>query len=290
MKPCSFTYHRPASVEEALSMLAEFADDDGRILAGGQSLMPMMALRLARPLHLIDINEIASLKLLETDKDKIKISALVRHAQFHDVVVANPLGELLKTVASNIAHYPIRHRGTFCGSVAHADPASEWCMLVVVLGATMEVQSYAGSRLIEAQSFFKGVMETALEANEMLTAVYLPQLDRNECYGFYEFNRRPGDFAFAMCLVTFEIENGVISKVRLGIGAAEETPRRLTDVESFLNENTLTKEKIIEAGNIAAGSITPLTDEQISASYRRNILKTVVIRAIEQASKSQNQE
>jgi len=285
MKPASFIYHRPDSVEEALAMLAAVAEDNGRILAGGQSLMPMMALRLATPRHLIDINEIGSLKSIETVEEGIKINALIRHAYFHQAVVAGPLGALLKDVSGNIAHYPIRQRGTFCGSIAHADPASEWCLVSATLNATMEAQSQSGVRLIKATTFFQGAMETALEPDEMLGAVRLPLLKATEHYGFYEFNRRPGDFATAMCLVTMEIKNDLISNARLGIGAAEDMPRRLTEVEDLLNGNMATEENIDAAANTAAEIITPLTDIHISASYRRNIVKTVVTRAIRLAIK-----
>ncbi|MFT5133002.1 MAG: carbon-monoxide dehydrogenase medium subunit [Gammaproteobacteria bacterium] len=283
MKPASFNYHRPDSVEEAIAILAEVAEDNGRILAGGQSLMPMMALRLAQPEHLIDINEIPSLNKLDINAEKIKIGALVRHAHFHDDIVTGPLGGLLKKVSHNIAHYPIRQRGTFCGSVAHADPASEWCMVAATLNATMEIQSLKGTRMLDAESFFQGAMATALEAEEMLTAVHIPLLRSTEQFGFYEFNRRPGDFATAMCLVTLEVENNLISSIRLGIGAAEDIPLRLMEAEALLLGNAATNENIMAAANLAADSITPLTSAQISAPYRRQIVKTVVIRALQQA-------
>ena len=127
MKPAPFRYHAPKTVEEAVATLAEVAGEDGRVLAGGQSLVPIMAFRLARPAHLVDINGIAALARLAVDGDKLSIGACVRHAAFHKPVVDGPLGRLLSAVVRHIAHYPIRTRGTFCGSLAHADPASEWC-------------------------------------------------------------------------------------------------------------------------------------------------------------------
>ena len=287
MKPAPFTYHRPGSVEEAISILAKVADDNGYILAGGQSLMPMMAFRLANPEHLIDINEISSLNALQEDDQKIVIGALVKHAYFHDDVVTGPLGALLKIVSKNIGHYPIRQRGTFCGSLAHADPASEWCLVAATLGATMEIQGQAGTRMVEAESYFQGAMTTAVEPEEMLTAVHIPKLGVKEKFGFYEFNRRPGDFALAMCLITIELEDDVISSIKLGIGGAEDIPRRILPAEEALKGTPLSDACINSAADIAANEITPLIDAQNSEPYRRNIAKTAVVRAFNQALISQ---
>ena len=144
MKPAAFRYHAPKTIDEAVAMLAEYAPDDGRVLAGGQSLVPTMAFRLARPHHLIDINGIAALDRLAVEDGRLVIGAGVRHQTFRRPVVAGPLGELLSAVMHHIAHYPIRTRGTFCGSVAHADPASEWCLVAATLGAEMVARSTRG--------------------------------------------------------------------------------------------------------------------------------------------------
>ena len=140
MKPAPFTYQRPGNLEEALDILAQVAHEDGRILAGGQSLVPMMALRLAFPAHLVDINDIPSLQGIEVEQQSLVIRALARHAHFHQPAVSGPLGSMLAKVAQNIAHYPVRQRGTFCGSLAHADPASEWCLSAVTLDGSVIVQ------------------------------------------------------------------------------------------------------------------------------------------------------
>src|SRR5437016_5265725 len=131
MKPAPFRYHAPKTIDEAVAMLAEVAPQDGRVLAGGQSLVPTMAFRLARPAHLVDINGVEALERVAVEGDKLTIGACVRHAAFHNAVVDGPLGRLLATVVRHIAHYPIRTRGTFCGSIANADPASEWCAVAV---------------------------------------------------------------------------------------------------------------------------------------------------------------
>src|SRR5207237_506665 len=147
---------------EALELLGEWGPRDGRILAGGQSLVPAMALRLATPAHLIDINEIAALRALQAENGWLRIGALARHSAFERPVVDGPLGKLLATVVRHIAHYPIRTRGTFCGSLAHADPASEWCLVAATLGAELIARSVRGTRTIAAADFFQGVMSTAL--------------------------------------------------------------------------------------------------------------------------------
>ena len=176
MKPAPFQYHAPKTVEEAVALLAELAPDDGRVLAGGQSLVPTMAFRLARPGHLIDINGVAGLDRLAVQDGRLFIGATVRHAAFERPAAEGPLGELLAEVAHNIAHRPIRTRGTFCGSIAHADPASEWCAVAACLDAEMMAISTRGVRLIAAPDFFKGLMTTALDEDELLAEVRLPML------------------------------------------------------------------------------------------------------------------
>src|SRR5262249_30981691 len=149
-------------------------------------------------------------------------------------VVDGPLGALLSAVMHNIAHYPIRTRGTFCGSVAHADPASEWCLTAATLGAEMVARSARGTRLIAAEDHFQGIMTTALEPDELLSEVRLPLPSADTRFGFYEFNRRAGDFALGMALVTFRLENGVIVEPRIGVGGAEPHARRIGEAEALL--------------------------------------------------------
>ena len=156
MKPCSFQYHEPSTVQQALEILAEVCTDDGRILAGGQTLIPAMAMRLARPANLVDINRIPELALLTVASNYLSIGACVRHAAFHQQVVDGPLGHLLSVVVRHIAHLPIRMRGTFCGSLANADAASEWCLVAATLNATINLRSIRGERSLQASEFFLG--------------------------------------------------------------------------------------------------------------------------------------
>ena len=173
MKPAPFAYHAPASVEEAVTLLGALAADDGRVLAGGQSLVPTMAFRLAKPAHLIDINGISSLEKLAVENGLLSIGACVRHAAFHRPAVGGPLGALLTEVVRHIAHYPIRLRGTFCGSLAHADPASEWCLVATTLGAEITALSTRGARTIAAGDFFAGIMSTELAEDELLSLIHI---------------------------------------------------------------------------------------------------------------------
>lgn len=264
-------------------MLAEYAPDDGRVLAGGQSLVPTMAFRLARPHHLVDINGIEALRRLTVEDGRLVIGAGVRHQAFHRPVVEGPLGALLSSVMRHIAHYPIRTRGTFCGSIAHADPASEWCLVAAALGAEMVARSARGRRIIAAGDYFRGIMTTALEPDELLCEVQLPILPADTRAGFYEFNRRAGDFAMGMALVTFRLEGGVIVDPHVGVGAAEPCPRRIAAAEALLAG--LAPEDVVfrAAAEAAASDIDPLTDAQTDAVYRRELVAVVTRRALEQA-------
>ncbi|MGD9769326.1 MAG: xanthine dehydrogenase family protein subunit M [Pseudolabrys sp.] len=284
MKPAPFRYHAPKTVDEAVTMLAEVAPDDGRVLAGGQSLVPIMAFRLSRPAHLVDINGVESLNRLAVDGDRLAIGACVRHAKFQRPVVDGPLGKLLATVVRHIAHHPIRTRGTFCGSVAHADPASEWCLVSATLDAEMVAKSVRGERRIPARDYFQGIMTTALAEDELLTEVRLPILPSDTRFGFYEFNRRAGDFALGMALVTYRVVNGLIADPHVGVGGAEPHARRMTEAEALLTGKPPGREAFVAAAEAAAAAVDPLEDATTSAEYRRDLVGTVVRRALEQAA------
>jgi carbon-monoxide dehydrogenase medium subunit len=251
------------------------------VLAGGQSLVPIMAFRLAKPAHLVDINDVAGLDRVMSDGKILSIGACVRHAAFHKPVVDNPLGKLLAFVARHIAHYPIRMRGTFCGSLAHADPASEWCLTAATLDATMVAKSMRGERLIAAKDFFQGIMATALAEDELLAEVRLPLLARDAKFGFNEFNRRAGDFAMAAALVTYRLKDGEIIEARVGVGGAEPCPRRVAEAEAALNGHEPGDKIFRAAAEAAASAIDPLVDHQTDADYRRDLVRAVVRRALE---------
>ena len=284
MKPARFRYHAPKTIEEAVDTLAEVAGEDGRVLAGGQSLVPIMAFRLARPAHLVDINGVEGLRRLSVEGERLCIGACVRHAAFHTPVVDGPLGRLLATVVRHIAHYPIRTRGTFCGSIAHADPSAEWCLVATALGAEMVARRAAGMRTIPAQDFFRGIMTTALEEDELLIEVRLPNLPADTRFGFYEFNRRAGDFALGMALVAFRLQGGVIREPRVALGGIESQPRRIAEAEQLLAGRAAERAAFEEAAAAVASVVDPLEDAVTSATYRRDLSVTVTRRALERAA------
>ncbi|HEX3163506.1 MAG TPA: FAD binding domain-containing protein [Pseudolabrys sp.] len=284
MKPAPFIRHVPKTLDEALRILADVAPKDGRVLAGGQSLVPIMAFRLAKPAHLVDINEVVGLDKITSDGKALSIGARVRHAAFHKSVVVNPLGQLLTAVARHIAHYPIRMRGTFCGSLAHADPASEWCLVAATLDATVIAKSARGERQIPAKDFFAGIMSTALAEDELLAEVRLPLLSDDAKFGFNEFSRRAGDFAMSAALVTYRLQGGKIAEARVGVGGAEASPRRIAPAEAALNSQTPGDAVYRAAAEAAAKAIEPLEDHQTNAEYRRDLVRAVVRRALEQSS------
>jgi aerobic carbon-monoxide dehydrogenase medium subunit len=284
MKPAPFQYHAPKTVAEAVALLAQVAPDDGRVLAGGQSLVPTMAFRLARPAHLVDINGIAELGRIVMADGKLAIGASVRHAAFYRPVAEGPLGHLMASVVRHIAHHPIRTRGTFCGSLVNADPASEWCLVAATLGAEMVAQSDRGRRVIAAADFFAGIMTTALQDDELLVEARLPLLPPDTRCGFYEFSRRAGDFAIAMALATYRLEDGRMVEPRLGIGGAEPNPRRIAPAEQALDGQKPGPEAFAAAAQAAAQAVDAMEDSNYSADYRRDLVHTVTFRALEQAA------
>ena len=284
MKPAPFVRHVPKTLDAALSILAEVAPQDGRVLAGGQSLVPIMAFRLAKPAHLVDINEVAGLDRISRDGKVLSIGACVRHAAFHESVVDNPLGPLLSAVVRHIAHYPIRVRGTFCGSLAHADPASEWCLVAAALDATLIARSTRGERRIAAKDFFTGIMSTALAEDELLAEVRVPLLSDDAKCGFNEFSRRAGDFAMSASLAVYRLQGGKIADARVGVGGAESSPRRIAEAEAVLNGAVPGDKVFRAAAEAAAKAIEPLEDHQTNAEYRRDLVRAVVRRALEHAT------
>lgn len=285
MKPAAFRYHAPKTVDEAVAMLAELAPQDGRILAGGQSLVPTMAFRLARPAHLVDINGVETLNRLAVEGGKLIVGACVRHAAFHRQVCDGPLGKLLSEVVRHIAHFPIRNRGTFCGSLANADPASEWALVLAALDGEVLAKSARGERVIAARDFFQGIMTTALRDDELLAEARLPVLAAGTRCGFYEFSRRAGDFALAASLVTYRIEGGKIVEPRVALGGVEVSPRRIAEAERALAGAEPGDKAFRAAAAAAAAVVDPMEDIVNTAEFRRDLVLAVTRRALERAAK-----
>jgi carbon-monoxide dehydrogenase medium subunit len=285
MKPAAFRYHAPKTVDETVAMLAELAPQDGRVLAGGQSLVPTMAFRLAKPAHLIDINGVEALNRLAVEGGKLVIGACVRHAAFHRQVCDGPLGKLLSEVVRHIAHFPIRNRGTFCGSLAYADPASEWALVLAALDGEVLAKSARGERVVAARDFFQGIMTTALSDDELLAEARLPVLAAGTRCGFYEFSRRAGDFALAAALATYRIEGGKIVEPRVALGGVEVSPRRIAEAERALAGAEPGDAAFRAAAAAAAAVVDPLEDIVNTAEFRRDLVLAVTRRALERAAK-----
>jgi carbon-monoxide dehydrogenase medium subunit len=283
MKPAPFEYHAPGTVDEAVALLAAFADQGGRVIAGGQSFVPMMAFRLARPGHLIDINRVAGLDRLAVEDDVLRIGATVRHADIETMTIAGTAGSLMREIARSVAHRPIRNRGTFCGSLAHADPSAEWCLVAVTLDAAIIARSARGLRTVQAADFFLGVMTTALVADELVTECRIALPPDDTRFGFYEVSTRAGDFAMAAALVTYRLHGGHITDPRIGIGGVEAFPRRLPNVEAMLAGAAPGAECFRAAADAAADSVDPMEDLHTSKDFRRQLVRAVTSRALERS-------
>lgn len=283
MKPAAFDYFAPRTLDEALDLLAEHGEE-GKVLAGGQSLVPAMNFRLARPQSLVDINRIAALDYVREEGAGLRIGALARHARFEKPVASGPLGALLPRVARHIAHLPIRVRGTFAGSLAHADPAAEWCLLAATLDAEMVAVGRGGTRVLRPDGFFLGALTTALAPEELLTEVRLPLLDENWRTGFVEFSRRAGDYALAMAVALLRFDGDGVVEARIGIGGATDRPVRSAAAEQILVGSDGGGDAARAAAAAAAQRIEhPLEDVQAGAEYRRDLVRAMVERAVAQA-------
>jgi carbon-monoxide dehydrogenase medium subunit len=302
MKPASFLYRAPRSLDEAVALLAEHGDE-AKVLAGGQSLVPLMNFRLAQPAVLVDLNGVPGLDGIEAvtglaggkgdGADEagrmLRIGALVRHHRLEYRVDDGPLGRLLATVAHNVGHLPIRMRGTFGGSIAHADPAAEWCVLASLLDAQIEAVGPGASRTIPAAEFFDSTFTTTLGPDEVLTAVRLPLLASGTGIGFREFSRRAGDFAIIAAAATVDTtDDGIVRRVRLALGGVAGRPVRTVAAERLLVGLALDSSVVTEAGEVAAGEVDPPSDVHGSAEYRRDLVRAMVRRALTDAWRGRN--
>jgi len=281
VKPAPFTYHRAHSVAEAVALLTELGDE-AKILAGGLSLVPMMNFRLARPTALVDVSRIESLSYLRAGADGLRIGALTTHRAVEtsrDPAVLAGFGVLSRS-ARWIGHYPIRCRGTFGGSIAHADPASEWCLLAVLLGARVVLTRPDGERAVPAAEFFEGYYSTAAAPDEMITELWFPSPTPNAV--LTEFAQRQGDFAVVAAAVSADIEDGVCRHGRVVLGGVGPRPAEMD--ASPLAGQPATAETWQAMGEHAAGQIDPPEDTHGDAGFRRRLTATLVARALAEAA------
>jgi carbon-monoxide dehydrogenase medium subunit len=283
MKPAPFAYVRARSLDEALEHLAR--DADAKVLAGGQSLVPLMNMRLARPSTLVDINAVAGLSGAEATADGgLVIGALVRHTDLAGSPLVRDRAPLLATAAAHVGHRAIRNRGTLGGSLAHADPAAELPAAVLALGATLVAAGPGGRRRIAADAFFLGLFATALAPDDILVAVEIPPPPRGAGWGFAEMARRAGDFAVAGAVAVVHGAPGHCASARLVAFGADDRPVRLPVAEARLTGAALTSDVARAAGRDGAASCRPADDVHASAEYRRHLVSVLTEQVVREAA------
>jgi CO/xanthine dehydrogenase FAD-binding subunit len=282
MKPATFEYVVAESIDAAVAALAA-ADGEGKILAGGQSLVPMLNFRLLRPAILVDINRIPDLAFIEERPDHIAIGALTRHYRLEtSPIIAEHLPVVTESMR-HVAHLAIRNRGTIGGSLSHADPAAELPMLALLLDATLHVASTAGPRAVSARNFFLGPLTVDLAADEMVTRITLPKLPPASGWGFAEVARRRGDFALAAAAATLTLRDGTIAEARIAMTGIDETAKRASEAEALLSGRKLTPDLIEAAIAAVRAGVNPPTDLHASSDYRRHLIGVLAGRVLADA-------
>jgi carbon-monoxide dehydrogenase medium subunit len=282
MKLPPFDYACPATIPEAVQLLA--SHDDAKAIAGGQSLMPMLAFRLAHPTLLVDLRKLSELRGIRVSDRGVVLGAMVRWRDIEDddrLASAHPL---LKAAVAHVAHYQIRNRGTVGGSIAHADPAAEMPGIVMTCDAEIAVVGKSGARVIQAADFFQGPLTTALTSDEIITEIRLPAWPARRRWGFQEFARRRGDFAMAGAAVFYDPdESGRARNAHAGAIGVADRPLRLGGVEDVLNGQVVDEATIAQAEAAASAMVDPPDDIHASGAYRRALVGTMVERALKNA-------
>ncbi len=277
MKPAAFDYIAPNNLEAAVEAIAA-ANGDGKILAGGQSLMPLLNFRMARPSVIVDLMHIPGMSFIERRGDTVAIGALTRHA---DLEFSDLIAQKLPVMAAampHVAHLAIRNKGTIGGSLSHADPAAELPMLAVFYGATIKVQGSGGRRDIPAEDFFVSALTNCLDPDEIVFEIDFPVLTSLAGWAFEEVARRFGDFALACIAVSLEILDGRIVDARVAVMGVADTPRRLRQAEDALRGEGEPK-TAAKFGKIVRACVSPESDIHVSAEYRKNLIGALAERA-----------
>lgn len=281
MKPPPFRYAAPATLVEALTLLAEHADADPRVLAGGQSLVPLMNFRLAQPGHLIDLRRVSELAQIRMDGDDVVIGAMVRQSvaeRSPEVALAAPL---LAEALGFVAHPPIRNSGTVGGSIAHADPAAELPAVAIAMDAELTATGPGGERRIPAREFFTGPFTTALESDEILTQVRLPRFDGG--HAFVEFARTHGNFALVGVAVLVALEGGRVSRAAIALSGVGLTAVRVAAAENTLIGSAPSTATIAAAADAGVADLRPAGDLHAGTETRRDIARSYLRRGIQLA-------
>jgi CO/xanthine dehydrogenase FAD-binding subunit len=279
MKPAQFDYVAPTSLEAAIEALAA-ANGDAKVLAGGQSLLPLMNFRMTRPAVVVALHKIPGLSFIENRGSTIAIGALTRHADVERSVVVAAKLPVMAAAMRHVAHLAIRNRGTIGGSIAHADPAAEQPMLAVFYDAKVKVQGPNGRRVIPAEELFYAALTTILEPDEIIYEIEYPVLSSHLGWGFEEVARRSGDFALACIAVSFEQHGGVIDDTRVAVMGVDETPRRLHDAEKVLRGTQRKRPAYERFAEVVRTSVTPPSDIHVSSDYRRALIGSLAERAM----------
>jgi aerobic carbon-monoxide dehydrogenase medium subunit len=278
VKPAPFRYHAPGTVQEATTLLAEHGDS-AKPLAGGQSLVPMLSLRLAMFEHLVDLNKVAGLSIIERSNGHLRVGATVRQSTVeHSADVASAV-PLLHRALPHIGHFQIRNRGTIGGSIAHADSASELPAVSLALDAVIEAAGPSGTRRIAARDFFLGTWETSLGDGEILSAVEFPVWSGRCGFAVDEISRRHGDFALAGATVGVQVDGGKVTKAAIALFGVAATAVRCAEAEAAL----LSGVDPAEAGRIAASTLNPTDDVHATGAYRKQVTAIIVRRALTKA-------
>ncbi len=279
MKPPPFAYATMRSVEEAAALLAE-AGGEAKLLAGGQSLVPMLNFRLVRPAVVVDINRIPGLDYIRDEAGGLVIGALTRHRQ---IEISAPVAQRLPVLGAamhHVAHLAIRNRGTLGGSLSHADPAAELPLMAQLLDAEIEAVSRRGKRRIKARDFFRGALTTALKEDEMVTEVTWPALPPGTGWGFEEMSERRGDFALAAAAAAVTIKDGLCHTCRIAVIGSGDGAMRVTPAETLITGCTKDQAPIKEAADAAADAVEPSSDLHASADFRHHLIRSLTARAL----------
>lgn len=282
MKPPAFKYVAARTVDEALGVLSS-EGDRAKILAGGQSLTPMLNFRLAHPEVLVDINRIKELEFVAERDGGLAIGCLSRHRTIETSSSIRKQCPILSAAAEQVAHVAIRTRGTLGGSLAHADPAAEFPVVALLLDATMNIRGPKGTRSLPAKEFFVNLFSTALQPDELLMDVRIPQWPSGRGWGFRELSRRPGDFAIAVVATAVTMERGKFKEVRISMGGVGSTALRASKAERLLQRQAPDDGALQAAGQAASETSDPPDDIHGSAEYRRHVVEVLTQRALKDA-------
>ena len=285
MKPPRFAYHAPASVDEAIALLARYGGE-AKLLAGGQSLVPLLNFRLSRPAALVDLNRIAALAYIREDAGHVRLGAMTRQRTIEFSPVVRRRLPLLAEATTLVGHLPIRSRGTIGGSLAHADPAAEYPTALTALGGQVIVRGPRGERRFAAEEFFLGPLTTAIEPNEILTEIRVPVLQRR-CGGAYlKMAQQASGFAIVGVAVSLKVDaKGLCQEIGIGVTGLGDKPFRARAVEERLCGNKLTPKLIEASAAQVAEGIDPLDDLHAAAPFRAHLARVYAARAIQAAAK-----